>query len=182
MLATKRTSRANCSFQISAAVITVTHSQASDVLVGTQKHEDLWVWAWVTVVDTMPCFRDSKKKKDIDLSTLSRHSEPFGASWPSSDLQAAAVTQACSGGHAAAQEWKHRCFSVQTGRERGGAEAEGGWLARPRSFVCSPVYTIGQISAACKPTNVFQSKDLRLEETNNCCVGRRCCCCCAAAS
>lgn len=45
------------------------------------------------MVDTMPCFRDSKKKKVIDLSTLSRHSEPFGASWPSSDLQAAAVTQ-----------------------------------------------------------------------------------------
>lgn len=93
MLTTKRTSRTNCSFQISAAVITVTHSQASDVLVGTQKHENLWVWGWVTVVDTMPCFRDSKKKKVIDLSTLSRHSEPSGASWPSSDLQAAAVTQ-----------------------------------------------------------------------------------------
>lgn len=36
------------------------------------------------VVGTMPCLHDSKKKKVIDLSTLSRHSEPFSASWPSS--------------------------------------------------------------------------------------------------
>lgn len=123
MLTTKRTSRTNCSFQISAAVITVTHSQASDVLVGTQKHEDLWVWGWVTVVDTMPCFRDSKKKKVIDLSSL-RTLRRLVAEQRPSGCGGDTNTQPCSGGHAAAQEWKHRCFSVQTGRERGGAEAD----------------------------------------------------------
>lgn len=118
-------------------------------------------WLWLI---RCPAFAIQRKRK----LSISRHSA-VTPNPPAPRGRAATFRLRRWHKHAALQRWARRRSGVKTQMllcaDRQRKRGSGGWLARPRSFVCSPVYTIGQISAACKPTNVFQSKDLRLQTT-----------------